>query len=225
MFQKSFVGRISGNLSLLSDSKDALLNIQISAGVLIGLTFAIFRYYFVDALIAILIAVIIFKEGIEILIELTKKEEDFDIRAIKVVADNIYENRLTGYLLASIRREQINRAKLLENFEKGLKLGRLYYHGFADFFYDELGKTIADQHLDKLIEGKFIETQDGELMLTKKGLKYFYKAKAKEFKFRSERIYEGFNPRTGEIYCIIVFLIFILLIVFANPINVLLNSL
>ena len=225
MFQKSMVGRISGNLSLLSDSKDAVLNVQISAGVLIGLTFAIFGYYFVDALIAIIIAVIIFKEGIEILIELTKKEEEFDIRAIKVVADNIYNNRLTGYLLASIRRERISRAALLENFKKGLTFGRLYYHGFADFFYDDLGKTIAGQHLDKLIKGKFIEIHDNELTLTSKGLKYFYKAKAKEFKFRSERIYECFSIRTGQIYCLLVFIIFILLIIFANPINVLLNSL
>ncbi len=225
MFQKSFVGRISGNLSLLSDSKDALLNVQISAGVLIGLTFAIFGYYFVDALTAIIIAVIIFKEGIEILFELTKKEEEFDIRAIKVVADNIYNNRLTGYLLASIRRERISRSALLENFKKGLMFGRLYYHGFADFFYDDLGKTIASQHLDKLIKGNFVEIHDNELMLTKKGLKYFYKAKAKEFKFRSERIYEGFSIRAGQIYCLLLFLILILVIIFANPINVLLNSL
>ena len=224
MFQKSFVGRISGNLSLLSDSKDAVLNVKISAGVLIGLTFAIFGYYFVDALIAIIIAVIIFKEGIEILIVLTKKEEEFDIRAIKVVADNIYNNRLTGYLLASIRRERITRSALLDNFKKGLTLGRLYYHGCADFFYGDLGRTIAGQHLDKLIEGKFVEIHDSELMLTKKGLKYFYKAKAKEFKFRSERIYEGFNIRVGQLYCLLFFIIFILLIIFAHPINVLLNS-
>ena len=103
--------------------------------------------------------------------------------------------------------------------------GRLYYHGFADFFYDDLGKTIASQHLDKLIKGNFVEIHDNELMLTKKGLKYFYKAKAKEFKFRSERIYEGFSIRAGQIYCLLLFLILILVIIFANPINVLLNSL
>lgn len=104
MFLKGMVGRTSGNLPFLSDSKDSALNVKLSAGVLIGLTFAIFRYYFVDALVGIIISILVFKEGLEILYELTKKEEDFDITSIKVYADNVYDNRLTGYILGSIRR-------------------------------------------------------------------------------------------------------------------------
>ncbi|MFX1316223.1 MAG: cation transporter [Promethearchaeota archaeon] len=72
MYLKGMVGRNSGNLSILSDSKDSELNVKLSLGVLIGLTFAIFEIYFVDALVGIVIAVFVFKEGIEVIWELTK---------------------------------------------------------------------------------------------------------------------------------------------------------
>lgn len=225
MFLKGIVGRNSGNLSLLSDSKDSEINVIISFGVIIGLTFAIFKYYFVDAIVAIIIAVIIFKEGIEILYELLAKKEDFDITEIKVVGDNIYYNRLTVYIFASIRRENLTRPHLLENFEEGLGLGRKYYQGFADFFYKELGKDIADKHLNKLIEDKYIEEINGELFLTVKGLKAFYEAKAREFSSRAKKIYEGVNIKRGQIYFIIFLVILVLLIVFAKDINTWLNSL
>jgi len=224
MYLKGIVGRNSGNLSILSDSKDSELNVKISLGVIIGLTFAIFKFYFVDAIVAIIIAIIIFKEGIEILYKLLAKKEDFDITEIRVAGDNIYYNRLTVYIFASIRRESLTRSKLLENFESGLELGRLYYQGFADFFYNDLGKNIAEKHLNKLIKDKYIEEMNGELNLTPKGLKSFYEAKAREFHFRAKRVYEGVNINRGQIYCIAFLIILVLLIVFANNINALLNS-
>lgn len=224
MFLKGIVGRNSGNLSILSDSKDSELNVKISFGVIIGLTFAIFNYYFVDAIVAIIIAIIIFKEGIEILHKLIAHNEDFDITEIRVAGDMIYYNRLTVYIIASIRREPLSRSKLLENFEAGLELGRLYYLGFADFFYNELGKKVAEKHLNKLIKDKYIEEINGELILTYKGLKSFYEAKAKEFHSRAKKVYEGVNIRRGQIYCIFFLIILVLLIVFANNINIWLNS-
>jgi len=226
MFLKSLVGRTSNNLSLLSDSKDSELNIKISAGVLIGLTFSIFDYFFMDAIIAIIIALLIFKEGIEIIIEIVKKEEDFDITEIKVAADNIYDNSLTGYILASIRRERISRRDLIKNFKKGLEYGRTYYHGFADFFYEDLGKKTAEKHINKLIEGNYIEEIDNELLLTPKGIKNFYKIKAKDYQSRAKSMYDGENLsiRRGPIYCILLVAIIIVVFIFANDINNLLNS-
>ncbi len=157
MYLKSFVGRRSGNLSLLSDSKDSGLNILISVGVLIGLTFALVKYYFVDAIVGLIIGILIFKEGIEILKEVATKDKDFDISAIKVRADNIFDNRLTRYICACVRRERISRSRLLKNFEQGLEYGRYFYERFADYFYDDLGPEIAEKHLNKLIIGKYID--------------------------------------------------------------------
>ncbi len=219
MVLKSMVGRTSGNLSILSDSKDSALNLKISIGVIIGLTFAIFKIYFVDSLVGIVIGILVFKEGIEIILELLKKEEDFDITSIKVFADNIYENRLTGYILGSIRRDSLSRKVLIENFTKGLNLGRMYYMGFADFFYDELGPDIAEKHIDKLIEGGSIENVDEQLVLTNKGLKAFYRAKVKEFRQRSENVNVGGPSIIKGASCIIFIALLILLIIFAPQIN------
>jgi hypothetical protein len=225
MFLKSLVGRISNNLSLMSDSKDSGLNVKISASVAIGLTFAIFKIYFVDAVIGIIIAILVFKEGVEVLRELFAKEEDFDITAIKVLADNIYEDRLTGYILGGIRRERITKEELLKNFEKGLHLGRKYYGGFADFFYNELGPQIAEKHLNKLISDDMIESIGKELTLTQKGLNLFYKAKVKEFEERAKQVYTG-GPRIskGGIYFLVFVISLVFLILFADEINIWLNS-
>ena len=219
MFLKSIVGRASGNLSFLSDSKDSALNVQISIGVLFGLTFAIFKIYFVDSLVGIVIAVLVFKEGIEFLREIFSKEEEFDITSIKVFADNIYNNRLTGYILGSIRRENLSQKELLENFNRGLTLGRLYYEGFADFFYDGLGPNIANKHLNKLIKGKYIEIIDNELFLTSKGLKAFYNAKGKEFKQRSNLVRTGHKINLKRISYLIIIAAIVLLLIYAPYLN------
>lgn len=224
LFIKSMVGRISGNLSLLSDSKDALLNIRISIGVLIGLTFAIFNIYFVDSLIGIIIAILVFIDGITIIRELLVKEEDFDITSIKVFADNIYNTRLTAYIIGSIRREDLTMEELLFNFEKGLTAGRLYYEGFADFFYENLNVKIAKKHLNQLIEGKYIEERNGTLYLTQKGLKAFYKAKEREFKQRAQNIAQGPSITPKLLTCTVFIICFILLILFAPQINLWLSS-
>ena len=146
-------------------------------------------------------------------------EEDFDITAIKVLADNIYDDRLTGYILGSIRRERLTKEKLLKNFEQGLLLGRLYYIGFADFFYHNLGAEIAEKHLKKLIKGKLIETLGESLIITSKGLQTYYKAKAKEYNDRAKKVYIGARVPRGLVYFIAFVIAFILLIIFANDIN------
>ncbi len=222
MYGKSLIGRTSGNLSLLSDSKDSELNVKISLGVLIGLTFAIFHFYFVDAIVGIIISILIFKEGIEVLREILAKEEDFDITEIKVAADQIYENRLTGYLLGSIRREKISQADLIKKFETGLKHGRLYYRGFADFFYNNLGADIVEKHLNKLIKQDMIEKIEDSLILTKKGQKMFFNLKIKEYKERMENVDVGNVFNVHQLYCIAFIIILILLILYANQINSLL---
>jgi hypothetical protein len=224
-FLKSMVGRTSGNLSLLSDSKDSLLNIRISVGVLIGLTFALFQIYFIDSIIGIIIAIFVFKEGIEILREILAKDKEFDITSIKVFADSIYDNRLTAYILGSIRRENLTIDQLVDNFEEGLSLGRQYYEGFADFFYTNLGAKIALRYIAELINGEYIEVIKDELFLTKKGLKAFYQAKAKEFRGRSQSLRMKSKFTLQDLYCIIVIVILLILIIFGPQINLWISNL
>ena len=224
-FLKSMVGRSSGNLSLLSDSKDSLLNVRISIGVLIGLTFAIFQIYFVDSLIGIIIAIFVFKEGIELLREILAKDKEFDITSIKVFADSIYDNRLTAYILGSIRRENLTIQQLVDRFEEGLAFGRQYYEGFADFFYTDLGAKTAVKYITKLLNGKYIEEINDELFLTNKGLKAFYSSKAKEFRGRSQSISVKSKFKLRNVYCIIVIIILLLLVIFGPQINLWISNL
>jgi Co/Zn/Cd efflux system component len=224
-FLKSMVGRASGNLSLLSDSKDSLLNVRISVGVLIGLTFAVFKIYFVDAIIGIVIATFVSKEGIEVLREILSKDKEFDITAIKVFADTIYNNRLTAYILGSVRREKLTVKELIENFEMGLTLGRHYYEGFADFFYSNLGSKTAEKYITELINGDYLEIIENELFLTKKGLKAFYQAKAKEFRGRSQNISVRSKFKLRDVYCIIVIILLLMLVIFGPQINLWINNL
>jgi len=225
MLLKSMVGRISGNLSLLSDSKDSQLNVRLSIGVLIGFIFAIFKIYFVDSVVGIVIAILVFKESIEIMRKIISKEEEFDITSFKVYADHIYDNRLTAYILGSIRRENLTCSQLIKNFEQGLDMGRLYYEGFADFFYDGLDSHIADKHLKKLKEGKYIDIIDEKLYLTRKGLKSFYNVKSKEFMERSDNIRVRPQFKLRYLYIVIVIILFVMLIIFAPQINTWLTNL
>ena len=102
MYFKGIVGRINSNISILSDSKDSQFNAYISAGVLIGLVFAIFKFDFMDALVGIAIACLLIKQAIDILREVSKKPGEFDISRLKVKSDALYDNRLTNYFIASV---------------------------------------------------------------------------------------------------------------------------
>ena len=101
----------------------------------------------------------------------------------------------------------------------------MYYAGFADFFYDELGPNVASKHLNKLIEGEYIEIKDNELFLTSRGLKAFYDAKAKEFKQRSNLLRVGHKDDLKIIFYILIIVAFVALLIFAPSINSWLSNL
>jgi hypothetical protein len=72
-------------------------------------------------------------------------------------------------LLGIIRRVSHSEEKLIQNFKEGFELGRLYYEGFADFFYEESGAETMKKHLKKLLEDDYIKKLDDKLILTRKG--------------------------------------------------------
>jgi divalent metal cation (Fe/Co/Zn/Cd) transporter len=69
MVYKGLVGRISGNLSLLSDAKDSEINIVISLGVLAGFLLAVLNLPVVDTIVGGLIALFCIKEAVALAIE------------------------------------------------------------------------------------------------------------------------------------------------------------
>jgi Co/Zn/Cd efflux system component len=224
---KGIVGRINANVSILSDSRDSEFNVYISAGVITGLVFAIFKFDFVDAIVGIVIAIFILKNALDIFRELVKKPEEFDITRLKVKADAFYDNRLTYYFIASVRRTRVTPDELLSQFEQGLAIGRKYYQGYADFFYDALGIEIARKHLDHLIGGELLKVSiEGQLFVTHRGLQYFYHEKSIEFREREQKVKTEHRkfPLRG-LQCILFIITVIFLAIYAPLINQLLASL
>ncbi|MFX1406478.1 MAG: hypothetical protein ACFFC9_02390 [Promethearchaeota archaeon] len=61
--------------------------------------------------------------------------------------------------------------------------------------------------------------------MTSKGLKAFYKAKAREFSERAQNIRVSFKFNFGSLIVITVFILFILLIIFGPQINIWISTL
>ena len=179
-YYKSLVGRSTGNMSLLMDSKDSEFNVLISLGVLIGLLSAIFKLYFVDAIVAIFIALFVIKEAIEILIEITSKKENFDILNLNVKADRMYKNLLAKHFLAKIKEQKLECDELIGDFCEGLELGRKYFQVWADFNYSLLGAQIARKHLDTLIQQELLLLNNEKLILSEKGHEYLKRIRHQE---------------------------------------------
>jgi hypothetical protein len=228
MVYKGLVGRISGNLSLLSDAKDSEINIVISLGVLAGFLFAILNLQVVDTIVGVLIALFCIKEAISLAIEVYKQDETFDITNIKVNSDRLYENRLTGYLLGSIHRRRLSADELQQDFSDGLALGRLYYRNMADYCYTDIGAATVRKHLELLIKQNLVSFDEKDrLYLTNRGLKAFYKAKSVEYDYHSRII--GITGRSfwklfgiiirAKLLYLVFFVIVGLLIVFADQIK------
>ncbi len=205
LFYKGFVGRMSGNLSLLSDSKDSALNVKISAGVLIGIIFARFGIYWIDPIFGILIALLCLHEGIEIFYEIWKEGEDFDITTFKVAADDIISSRLTTFLLHKIKHNKYTKTQLKEDFIKALERGRKYFGGFADYFNDNMATLALNQYLKQIIKSEMVsETSDEKLKLTDQGEKFLEKKLSweKKHRKRKERIQE--HPNRHRVLWIIL---------------------
>ncbi len=136
-FLKHLVGKINGNLSLLSDAKDNANNVKISFGVMIGLIFALFEIYFVDALVGILIAFLIIYDGVETLIALIKSGEDINIDSFKLRLDEAFEFRLADWILKIINQESVSEEQINERFKIAINKGNEIFGVWATFgLYD-----------------------------------------------------------------------------------------
>ncbi|MFW9866771.1 MAG: hypothetical protein ACFFEN_11815 [Candidatus Thorarchaeota archaeon] len=78
---------------------------------------------------------------------------------------------------------------------------------------------VANKHLDKLINGKYIESVNKELFLTSKGLKAFYDAKAKEFKQRSSLVRISLKSDLKTILYLLIVVAIIIVLIFAPQIT------
>ncbi|MGL5175737.1 MAG: GNAT family N-acetyltransferase [Cetobacterium sp.] len=91
--QKMRVGIETDNRALIADAKDSRNDIFSSLGVVLGIGLSIFVNPIFDVLISILVSVVIFKEGVHVILDITDTILDKqDIQFIDDIKKYIYEN-------------------------------------------------------------------------------------------------------------------------------------
>lgn len=99
-YYQRYVGKVSSNLTLISQSVDSKNHIFIGMSVIAGAVFALFGIYFVDALIGFFIAIGIFKDAVGLLKEAisTSKGEEEDYSQYKLPLEECWEeNKIMAF--------------------------------------------------------------------------------------------------------------------------------
>ncbi|MFX1486103.1 MAG: cation diffusion facilitator family transporter [Promethearchaeota archaeon] len=226
VYMKTAVGRMSGNLSLLSDAKDNEAHLKITTGVIIGLTFSIFNFYFADALIALLIAGIILWDAAITLKEMVVAGEELSVDTIRLGASAFFEDKITDWVLAQLTRGAAAPSQLNSSFLQGSASACRYYDFHALFGHRELERRGIIKNLDQARRSGLVEETDGELTITDEGLARYYRARAREFtkvanEFSRSRLRHFL---TRQLWFILAFFGIIFLIVYAPTINMFLTS-
>ena len=216
---KTIIGKTNGNFSLLSDAKDSENNIKISLGVLVGIIFSIFGIFFVDSLIAMLIAVIIIVDGVQILREFLKSGEEIEIDTLHLRMEEQLDNKITAWIVITLQSEALSIEEINQRFIKSIERGHEIFGIFAMFGFNNIQKNGIKRILDLLIKRQVIYLENDLLYLTNKGIGKFYRIQAKEFN-EIANIYEPQKVTIKKIIKVVIILtLFILLIIFWPQLN------
>jgi len=223
---KNFVGKLTGNFSLLSDAKDNINNIRLSAGVIIGLTFAIFNIYLVDSIIGILIASLIIYDGIETLMELVKSGDDIEIDTFKLRLDEAFEFKIADWLLMTIHEEGLDKEELNQKFIEAIEKAYEIYDVWAIFGLYNIKKYGIYKVLNLMEKRKLFNEKNGKSFLTDKGKKQYNRAISQEQKrvSREMKKYKNWKPTTKIIKYlwgvlgVSMLIVIIFLLIFIGPI-------
>ena len=184
---KTLVGRMTGNLALVSDAKEDQTHIRIGIGVIIGLFFAEFQIYVIDSIVAVLIGMMIIWEGIEALREIMQAGDDLSVDTIHLAAADTYDDLMTAWLLARLARGPDTKDNLNQAFIKGITIGRRYFDVQAILGFRNLEETGISKHIQIAKRSGLIIENDGVLSITNNGLSTYYKNRVDELKRVAKR--------------------------------------
>ncbi len=215
---KTLVGRMTGTLALISDAKETSNHIRIGVGVLIGLFFAEFDIYFVDSLVALLIAVSIVWGGIEALRELAKAGSGLSVDTIHLAASRQFDDIITHWLLARLARGPKTPVQLNEEFLKGVRIGYRYFDVHAILGFASLEEKGIWKHIQTARRSGLVRERGAELMITTNGLVLYYRGRAAELK-RIARTFSRSRSRWESAGRVLVFwAIFIVIVLYGASI-------
>ena len=184
---KTLVGRMSGNLALISDAKEDQTHIRIGFGVMIGLFFAEFQIYVIDSIVAILIGFLIIWEGIEALREIVEAGDNLSVDTIHLAAADQYDDVMTAWLLARLARNPDSEENLNYAFIKGITIGYRYFDMQAVLGFRNLEEKGITKHIQIAKRSGLITEDNGILSITNNGLSMYYKNRVDELKRVAKR--------------------------------------
>jgi Co/Zn/Cd efflux system component len=127
-FYQRYVGKLNGNLALISQSVDSKNHIYVAGVVILGAIFSIVGIHFVDALIGVYIAVRILKDAITLSREAISmlKGEETDFSAYRIPFEKHYRGYKTesfrSWIMYSILEDGLRtREELIASLEKVFK--------------------------------------------------------------------------------------------------------
>ncbi len=184
---KTLVGRMTGNLALVSDAKEDQTHIRIGIGVMIGLFFAEFQIYVIDSIVAILIALVIIWEGIEALREILEAGDNLSVDTIHLAAADQYDDVMTAWLLARLARGPDTEENLNNAFIKGITIGYRYFDVQAVLGFRNLEEKGILKHIQIAKRSGLIIEDNQVLTITNNGLAMYYKNRVDELKNVAKR--------------------------------------
>ncbi|TFG27787.1 hypothetical protein EU528_12225 [Candidatus Thorarchaeota archaeon] len=215
---KTLVGRMSGNLALVSDAKEDQTHIRIGFGVMIGLFFAEFGIYIIDSIVAILIAMVIVWEGIDALREILEAGDDLSVDTIHLAAADQYDDVMTAWLLARLARGPDTEENLNQAFIKGITIGYRYFEVQAVLGFRNLEEKGITKHIQIAKRSGLIH-EDGEMLtITNNGLAMYYKNRVDELKKVAKRFSKKRSRHRSAAIGISAWVITFLLIAFGESI-------
>ena len=219
ILHKTIVGKMTGNLAFLSDAKDNAAHIKLTIGVLVGLTFAIFHFYFVDSLIALIISGIILWDGGMTAKELITSGEELSIDSIRLGSNTTFDSKIIDWVLTQLIGGPASLEDLNQKFLKGVTLGNRYFDFHATFGVHELQRQGITQHIRQAIRSHLITEDKNILHITDEGLARYYRAKASEYKSISKQFTRTHHGLRITIWLILIIAAIALLLIFAPIIN------
>ncbi|NHJ12206.1 MAG: hypothetical protein EAX95_00945 [Candidatus Thorarchaeota archaeon] len=217
---KVMVGRNSGNLALIGDAKEDTSHIKVAFGVMIGLTFSIFGYYFVDGLVALAISGIILWEGISAFRELQAAGDEIDVDTIRLGANEMYEDLITYWVLGRLASGPKEADIIERDFLTGISVGHRYYDVQAIIGFHNIKQRGIMKNLRQAERSGLIAERDGRYSITNRGLAWYYRTRARDL----ADLARTFSGQRREYYMrwaimISIFIIIFLLMCFADPIK------
>ncbi len=224
IWYKTTVGRMTGNLSLISDAKEDGTHIRIGIGVIVGLAFAEFGIYIVDSLVALLIAFVIIWEGIEALREIIEAGDDISVDTIHLAASVRYDDRITNWILAHLAREPKSLSELNDSFLRGVKIGHRYYDIHAIIGFGNLEEKGISKHIQIAKRSGLIKGDNEQLMITINGLRLYYNNRSNELKKVARRFSRRYASWSKAIIGVVGWIFFFCLFAFGETFYLLITD-